>query len=503
MVPSSKQHGNGSPKYSERASDKSSGCQTDKLPFAPAWSAIKLHGRLRRSEQKSQGLKRVLRRQTARITRQLSSILIQSAVPGATNPWFSEQEAETARHERAELLERLSGRVNISANGAKLHLGPLSPGCAICMEGYWGCNYINGRCQRNCFYCLRYHSMRAEPDCSTDGFSFKSPQEHIQYLKTFRIKGVGFSGGEPLLAFDRLVSHITAIRQEFGPGMYVWMYTNGDLVNRERLQILKNAGLNELRCDLSARGYDVTPLALAREYIPTVSVEIPAIPEDFSLLKESLEQMQAIGVNHLNLHQLLAGERNWRAYCARRYHFSIQQMPAVHESEMCALRLLLHACEQGLRVPINYCSYAYRFRYYGRTLRSRAALVAVEDQEEITEAGYIRLCSISDTAEQLQALVRRMERAQVNPKLWKVDREHGSVTLHSSLLSHVDWTSARPIIQYYAAYVTLQEPSAGFSPGNLKVTRHLVRTEQHTPTDNLSFPPSKHEKLEAGLADVV
>jgi len=253
--------------------------QTDKLPFAPAWSAIKLHVRWRRSEQKSKGLKRVLYRQAAKITRQLSSVLIRMAVPGATNPWFSEKNAETARHEKTELLER--------------------------------------------------------------------------------------------------------------------------------------------------------------------------------------------------------------------------------ESEMCALRLLLHACEQGLRVPIHYCSYAYRLRYYGRALRSRAALVAVEDREEITEAGYIRSCSISDTAEKLQALVRRMQDAQVDPKLWKVDPEQGRGALHGSLLSCVDWTSSRPTIQYHVADVTLQEPSGGFSFSNLKVTRRPVHAEQYRPADNLSFPPTKHEKLEAGLADVV
>jgi len=478
--------------------------QEDNLPFDPAWYMIRLHARLRRSEQKrNSGVKKQLCRLAGKVTRWSNSALIRLAVWDAANPWLDKQGVQAIRQERAKLLDALSGRIKLSANGAKLYLGELSPGCAICMAGYWGCNYINGRCQRTCFYCMRYHSMLTEPDCRTDSFSFRSPAEHINYLKTFRIKGVGFSGGEPLLAPERLLSHIVAIRREFGPSMYLWMYTNGDLVNREILSELKAVGLNEMRFDLSARDYEMSPLRLAREYIPTVTVEIPAIPEDFPVLRELLGELQAIGVNHLNLHQLVAARRNWRAYCQRHYHFSIQQLPTVYESELCALRLLLYACEQQLRLPINYCSYAYRSRYYARALRLRSALVAVSDTEEITEAGYIRAFWVSDTTERIQELVQRLQSERVEPKLWKVDHEHGGVAVHGSLLPYVNWPSARLTTRYYQAAVSLREPALGFNPDNLKVERNLVRTEPAACDGKPVLSPSKYEKLETGLAAVV
>lgn len=83
-------------------------------------------------------------------------------------------------------------------------------------------------------------------------------------MKTFNIKGVGFSGGEPLLVGDRLLAHISAIRQELGESIYLWMYTNGDMVNREVLQKLRAAGLDEIRFDLSARSYNLDPVILAK-----------------------------------------------------------------------------------------------------------------------------------------------------------------------------------------------------------------------------------------------
>jgi pyruvate formate-lyase activating enzyme-like uncharacterized protein len=442
-----------------------------------AWYMIRLHTRLRRFDQKRNSQDKInIFHHARRVTSKLSSALIRFSVGEAKTPWFTDDEAKAIHQEREKLLEKLSGRTNLSANGTKLHLGKLSRGCTICMDGYWGCNYINGRCHRNCFYCMRDHSMQTEPNSKSDGFHFGNPEEHIEFLKTFQIRGVGFSGGEPLLVLDRLLEHIVAIRKELGSTIYLWMYTNGDLVNRETLSALRDAGLNEIRFDLSARDYDLSPLVLAKEYIPTVAVEIPAIPEDFLLLKKLLIDIQAVGVNHLNLHQLMAGQRNWKALCRRHYHFSFQSTPAVHESELCALRLILYACEQNLNLPINYCSVAYKFRFQGRASRMRRALVLREGFQEITEAGYIRSLCISDSADKIEALARRLKGDHVEPILWKEECDHGAIALHSSLMSYVDWSSATLAIKYYQAGVALMNKSVRFEPGNLKRDKRTVKT---------------------------
>jgi hypothetical protein len=143
---------------------------------------------------------------------------------------------------------------------------------------------------------------------------------HVEFIKTFGIKGVGFSGGGPLLVKERLLSHIKAIRMEFGHSIYVWMYTNGDLADHEALMKLGDAGLNEIRFNLSPREYDLSPVITARKYIPTVTVEMPAIPEDIELVKSLLAEMQSVGIDFLNLHQLSLESQNWRELLERHYH---------------------------------------------------------------------------------------------------------------------------------------------------------------------------------------
>ena len=349
--------------------------------------------------------------------------------------WLSEEQAQRANDQRNELLAKLSGWVTFSYNGSKPHVGPLSPGCRICGDGGWDCNFINTLCTRYCFYCPQDRTIKQESQSETEGIVFNNPAEHVLFVKTFNIKGVGFSGGEPLLVADRLLAHISAIRQELGDSIYLWMYTNGDLVNREVLQKLRAAGLDEIRFDLSARSYNLDPVILAKEYIPAVTVEIPAIPEDYDLLKNLLGKMAAVGVNFLNLHQLNATKHNYRALLKRRYHFLHQPGVPVLESETCALQLLIYAKENHLNLPINYCCAAYKNRFQGLDLRRRKARVVLKSCEELTPAAYIRSFRVSDSRDKILSLVNRLEKQNCPPTLWECNARKTEVTIHSESIA--------------------------------------------------------------------
>ena len=215
-------------------------------------------------------------------------------------PWLSEQEAIDANNVRNEILQALSGWATYGFHGTKVHSGALSPGCMICGHGGWACNFINALCTRNCFYCPQDRNVKEERESYTSGIALKDPNDYINFIRTFKIRGVGFSGGEPLLVMDKLLTIIKALRQEFGTTIYLWVYTNGDLINRNVLLQLQLAGLDEIRFDLSARAYDLTPVQLSKAYVPTVTIEIPAIPEDFDRVIGLLVKFQELEVDFLN-----------------------------------------------------------------------------------------------------------------------------------------------------------------------------------------------------------
>ena len=309
--------------------------------------------------------------------------------------WVNEAEAAKASKERAELLDFLHDNVNHSYSGTKIHTGPLSPGCRICGDGFWSCMFINQLCTANCFFCPQDRTVAKEDlPCTGQGMVFRDLGDYADFLVYAGYKGVGFSGGEPFLAFDRLLSYIKKIRDRCGDTIYLWVYTNGDLAEKENLSRLRDHGLNEIRFNISARDYALGGVMKALTIIDTVTVEIPAIPEDFETVKRSLALMQEAGVSHVNLHQLLVTKYNYKEYAARKYTFLHQDSISVLESEMTALRLMKYAVENHLTLPINYCNSYYKSEFQVKGNRERIAILARADGEELTETGHIRKLAI-------------------------------------------------------------------------------------------------------------
>lgn len=305
-----------------------------------------------------------------------------------------------------------------SGDRSKPIIGRLSPGCQTCIAGTWACIYITGDCTRDCFYCPtpQKESERHKQPTVPDNLSFASVSHCIEYLNTFDFEGVAFSGGEPLLTLDRVLEYTKAIRQSFGNRHYIWAYTNGDPVTEHTLARLQEAGLNELRFDIAANNYDLRAVETAVDYIDTVSVEIPAIPEDLELLKSILQEMEHIGVKHLNLHQLMKTEHNaeklnQRGYSTVNDHIYPNYTPIV-ESEFAAFEVLKHAIDMKSNMGINYCSRCYKARFQGMGNRKRAAMVCQDHKPDVTETGYMRHVAIDASTEEAAMIQRHVHETE-------------------------------------------------------------------------------------------
>jgi uncharacterized protein len=393
-------------------------------------------------------------------------------------PWPSDSEAQEANRQRQELLNGLSDWITYSFSGTKPHSGPLSPGCKLCGSGSWGCNFISSRCTRRCFFCPQDLSPDDECKSETFGMVFHSPEEHVAFLKTFNLQGVGFSGGEPFLAFDRLLAHVAAIRKEIGNSIYLWLYTNGDLVNPDNLKQLQEAGLDEMRFDLTARHYDLSPIKLAKNIIPAITVEIPVIPEDYEILKRILVELEHIGVDFLNIHQLDTSEHNYKALVQRRYHFTHQPNLPVLESEICALKLLTFAKEQNCRLPINYCGSVYKNRFQPRGKRHHVGQAVRQGFEEISGLGYLRFFVVEDSPGNLRTFLQRLMQADIPSEKWQLRGRGTRIALHESLLPYVDCKTSELSLIYCEPGVRLLHPDKGYHKENLVPDNTIVFQEQ-------------------------
>jgi pyruvate formate-lyase activating enzyme-like uncharacterized protein len=293
--------------------------------------------------------------------------------------------------ERKELLNWLEQRTCFGYAGTKVDCHSLSPGCRSCGDGGWSCLFINGRCNGRCFYCPTAQDDDGPP--VTNGLAFNSPEDYAAYVAALGFSGVSISGGEPLLTPDLTLDYLRAVRKRCGDGLHIWLYTNGTLLTPDLCSRLQDAGLNEIRFDLGAVRYNLKKLRLAVGCIPTVTVEIPAVPEDEGLLRLKMVEMAEVGVNHLNLHQMRLTPYNFGPLTERGYTFLHGEKVTVLESELTALRTVRFGLEQGILLPVNYCSFPYKRRFQHAAARRRAALPVCAPGETVTEPGYLRTTS--------------------------------------------------------------------------------------------------------------
>ena len=114
-------------------------------------------------------------------------------------------EAIEANRERDQLLNSLADQgVAVGCSGKKIYTGELSPGCVSCTRGSWSCLFLNDVCTASCFYCPSSH--RADPPPTADRNTFPDLPAYLGYLDLNHIEGASFSGGDPLLALDMVLT---------------------------------------------------------------------------------------------------------------------------------------------------------------------------------------------------------------------------------------------------------------------------------------------------------
>jgi len=363
--------------------------------------------------------------------RLVSSNLAEFGDSASALNWISSEEAMAAEIKRGSRLEAIGEHLQMAFKGTKPHIGPLSPGCRLCGEGGWSCLFVNGKCNRRCFYCPSAQDEIGTP--TTHRIPFSRPTDYAAYVSHFGYTGVSISGGEPLLTPDLTLRFLQAVNQSKKRPLHLWMYTNGTLLTADLVKRLHDAGLDEIRFDLSAVGYNLEKVRLAVGHIPTVTVEIPAIPEDFQRLTKLLPQLKETGIDHLNLHQLRLTPHNRNQLDKRRYTYLHGERVTVLESELTALALMQNVVEKGIGLPLNYCTFVFQNRFQRAAARRKSAQLIIKPHESITESGYIRSIGLVGDPETLSKKADRLTKNGVDSQLWAIGSRKDRLYFHINL----------------------------------------------------------------------
>ncbi len=283
-----------------------------------------------------------------------------------------EIESEDTAALAAEKIEALRKKDSTVRNSDKsIYTNRISPSCVACQTGTSSSTFfISLQCHRDCFYCFNPNQENYE-------YYREHTRDVIAELDETRaskaaLGHIALTGGEPLLHKEetyRFFEHA----HELYPASHTRLYTSGDHIDRVTLESLQKSGLKEIR--FSIRMHDLAKgqmhtyerIALAREYIPNVMVEMPVLPNTLEEMKDVLLRLEELGIFGINLLEFCFPLNNIETYREKGYKVKARPFRVLYDywyagglpiagSELVCLDLIEFALEKGLKLGVHYCS---------------------------------------------------------------------------------------------------------------------------------------------------
>ena len=159
--------------------------------------------------------------------------------------------------------------------------GFLSKGCIQCIQGRKSVLFITGQCNLSCYYCpvsdRRMHNSHMY--INETFIPAEMPLTNaIELIKTeldfCGSRGISITGGDPLLAPDRIFTVGKALKDYYGPEFHIHLYTPGREGSFEMFQSISQV-VDEIRFHC-VTGKDIQKMVLAMDFSWDVGMELPA-----------------------------------------------------------------------------------------------------------------------------------------------------------------------------------------------------------------------------------
>ncbi|MBI2130813.1 radical SAM protein [Candidatus Woesearchaeota archaeon] len=282
-------------------------------------------------------------------------------------------------------------------------IGMLPAGCRMCVKGEKLVLFITGVCNVGCFYCPLSDNRKSkdvvfanEWDTRIEGHKFG--QEQIDILvreaELCGAKGAGITGGDPLLVAERTATTIRELKKRFGRGFHIHLYTTLRNVTAEKLSMLCDAGLDEIRFHpVIWDNSQWNRIALARKFQWAVGVEIPAIPGYGEGARKLIDFLDG-RIDFLNLNELEISDNNSSRLSGMGYITKNRLSYAIKGSESAALGLMRYCRSKGCSFDVHYCTSKLKDAIQmARRIKRRAKNIAFPF-DTITKEGMISRGSI-------------------------------------------------------------------------------------------------------------
>ena len=310
---------------------------------------------------------------------------------------------------------------------------------------------VTGKCGESCYYCPLSEAKKGKDVVYANELLVKDDQDVIGEAEAIGAKGTGITGGDPLMAMERTLRYMRLLKERFGPGHHIHLYTA--TVDRQKYLRLQEAGLDELRIhppiELWLR-LEGLGLADALEGLDMkVGFEVPVIPGDLEGLLSICRHAADLGLDFVNLNELEVSETNCQALLGRGFHARSDVSSAMQGSMETAWQVME---EMGDLVPVHFCSSSFKDQVQLRERLKRRAKRTARPMDLITSEGMVLLGVIE--TDDLEGAVRSLEEQEVPPELFYLDEKRKRLEVASWVLE--DLASVLP----FRCYLVEEYPTA-------------------------------------------
>jgi len=264
----------------------------------------------------------------------------------------------------------------------------LAAGCRLCFAGAKAVIFVTGVCDDGCYYCpvsrgklgRNLFYVNEEPVASVD--------DALLEVARTGARGASVTGGDPLVAYHLTADLVARLKEAFGSGFHVHLYTSGRYASPEALVALDRAGLDEIRFHPTRPGFLARAASAKRLTSMDVGVEIPVGPGMVEWAKAVIAEADRLGLDFVNLNELEFAEPNAPALLARGLRESRSRPFTVEGSLEAALEVLEWA-RDNVGVPVHFCPASFKDAIQTRNRLLATARTDLGWNEEPTPRGTV------------------------------------------------------------------------------------------------------------------
>ena len=268
--------------------------------------------------------------------------------------------------------------------------GKLAKGCKLCVKGRKSVLFSTGLCPRDCFFCPISDEKKNNDVIYINELKINQLDINslIKEIKASRSKGVGITGGDPLVKLSRTVGFIKVLKEKLGKKFHIHLYTSFNLASKENMKKLYNSGLDEIRfhADLET---DVLwkNIDNAKYFNWVVGIEIPIIPDKENELIKLIDYFKD-KVAFFNFNELEMSDNKNVDRFKKKYKVAKGESYAIEDSMDLGMKLLNYCKKYKLNCHLCSVKLKDKVQLSKRIkLRSKAAKL---NTDKVTREGLLQ-----------------------------------------------------------------------------------------------------------------